>query len=195
MGNVLNLTGKPTSSTKKLALPIARMTCSISSLIGSGYVIYHVLWSKKRRHKVFARIVLGMSANDLISSFHTFASRLPVSSDAGTRMATGTWTSCETFGFLGQGSRLASVSHNASLAFYFLLTARNRWSCKHSSSCGGRQRQLLQKQISKVHLLLYPMMQMTTATTAATTIIIQLNFVKHCLQHKASLHCLAYFIA
>lgn len=41
--------------------------------------------------------------------------------------AMGNWTSCQTFAFFGQGSRLSSALYNGCLALYYLLTVRYGW--------------------------------------------------------------------
>ena len=112
---------------QSLALAIVRSVFSIPSLIGSAYIMQHVLRSAKRREQGFTRIMLGMASMDFLFSMYAFSNRMPAPESTGQPLALGNVTTCTVFGFLGQGSRCASVLYNASLTLYYLLTIRYSW--------------------------------------------------------------------
>lgn len=116
----------PMTEAQYNAMAIIRIVFSIPSVIGSIYIVQHVMRSKKRRERTRFRILLGMSMMDLIFSLTTVASVAPVPEGLFT-YAIGTWASCEAFGFLKQGARLSSIIYNASLTLYYLLTIRYGW--------------------------------------------------------------------
>jgi len=103
---------------------------SIPSLLGSLYIMQHVLRSPKRRHRLYTRIMLGMSCMDFIWAIKAFLSSwvVPASYELiHFPFAVGTVQTCTAAGFLGHGATLASVLYNGSLALYYLLTIRYGW--------------------------------------------------------------------
>jgi len=125
MGNA-NVKGPPTPA-QWHALAIFKMVLSIPSLLGSAFIIQHIVRSEARRQRVFSRLMLGMSLMDLIFAVYSSVGPLPCPQDPNTFLAHGTWASCEAFGFLGQASQMSSMLYNAGLALYYLLTIRYQW--------------------------------------------------------------------
>jgi hypothetical protein len=127
MGNA-NVKGIPTEEQRD-ALTILRMVFNIPSLFGSAYIIQHILRSKKRRNRVFTRLMASMSLMDFMYAVVGIASSLPCPSDLPFQifLARGNWKSCETFGFLHQMSFMATILYNAGLGLYFLVTVRYGW--------------------------------------------------------------------
>lgn len=125
MGNA-NVKG-PATESQTIALTISRTAFSIPSLVGSLYIVQHVIRCPKRRRRVFSRLMLAMSAMDCIFSITTLASAWPCPRELPIYMAAGSWGSCEAFGFLGQGGKLSSILYNGALALYFLVTIRYSW--------------------------------------------------------------------
>ena len=99
------------------ALTAVRVSFSIPSLLGALYIVQHVGRSPSRRHRVFARLMMGMSCMDLFYSIYTIVSPLTREEER----------SCQAMGFLGQGARLSSVLYNGSLTLYYLITIRYGW--------------------------------------------------------------------
>jgi len=102
---------------------------SMFSIAGSLYIIIHVARSKKRRRRVYTRLMLGMSAMDLIWSIKSFLSTwiIPADSPGATWGAIGTTQTCTAAAFWGQGGSLASIIYNGTLALYFYWTIRLGW--------------------------------------------------------------------
>lgn len=117
-----NWTPPLTENQQKANAIIPKFTASLS-LIGSTFIVFHVLQSKKRRHRVYHRILLGLSLMDMISSFKSFLSTWPIP-EGTTFGAVGSTQSCTAAGFFGHASSLASALYNGSLTVYFLLTIK-----------------------------------------------------------------------
>jgi len=119
---------EPLPEDKTMIVPILHCVASVPSLVGSAYIVQHLIRKKKHKRRVFGRLFLGMAAMDFVDATTTFSNTWPAPAGLGIKLAAGTWASCEAFGFLQQGSRLASVLYNASLTAYYLATIRYGWS-------------------------------------------------------------------
>ena len=125
MGNA-NVKGRPTEAQTN-AQTILQIVTSVPSLLGSLYIIYHILRSKKRRSKVFSRLMLAMSSMDFIFAVQGVLSSVPCPRELPIFLASGNWVTCEISGFLGQAGKLSSILYNGGLALYFLVTIRYGW--------------------------------------------------------------------
>jgi len=78
------------------------------SIVGSSYIIWHVASSRKRLSKPYHRLLLNMSAQDLIYSVRSFVSTWAIPSDTpGVYMNVGNTQTCTAAGFFGHGSALS----------------------------------------------------------------------------------------
>jgi hypothetical protein len=122
-----NLT-PPFSEGQLKAVAILPKFAAFPSILGSLFIVQHVLRSKKRRNRVYHRILLFMNINDFIWSIKAFVSTWPIPD--GTfyvHGAHGTTGTCTAAGFLGQGGSLTSILYNGSLTLFFLLVVRYGW--------------------------------------------------------------------
>ena len=119
----------PHPSALLMGLPIARTLSSIPSVMGSFFIVQHVLRDPRRRHRTLTRILLGMAANDLLfSSVSVLSSSVvPREMRPWVPFASGSWATCEATGFLTNGAAVSSAIYNASLTFYYLVTIRYGW--------------------------------------------------------------------
>jgi hypothetical protein len=121
----------PLNSVQQKALAIVPKCTAVPSILGSLFIIKHAL-HKKRRNRVYHRLVWAMSSMDLIWSIKAFMSTWPVPAPTNIYGARGTTESCAVWGAIGQGASLASILYNASLTLFFLLTVRYGWSERRS---------------------------------------------------------------
>jgi hypothetical protein len=137
MGNA-NLQA-PFTEGQLLGLQIVRSIVSIPSIIAATYIIQHVLRSPKRRQRTATRIILGMSTMDLMFACITTlsASIIPAEFSRVIVFASGTWKTCEAFGFLQHGAAISSAVYNGSLTLYYLLTIRYRWTDRQTHRIEG----------------------------------------------------------
>lgn len=118
----------PFSERQLKAVAIAPKIAAFPSILGSLFIIQHVLLSKKRRGRVYHRILLLMSINDFIYSVKAFVSTWPIPEDTlFVHGARGTTQTCTVTGFFGQGGSLTSIVYNGSLTLFFLLVVRYGW--------------------------------------------------------------------
>ncbi|CAB9524745.1 expressed unknown protein [Seminavis robusta] len=116
----------PFSVSQQRFLAICPKFSSSFSIVGSLYIIQHVLRSPSRRQRVYTRLLLVMSGMDLMYAIKCFLSTwpLPTGSAYG---AVGTTQTCTAAAFWGQGGSLSSAVYNGSLTLYYLLTIRYGW--------------------------------------------------------------------
>ena len=96
-----------------------RITGSIS-IVCSGYVIVDVVRNpKKRKESVYHRVMVGLSASDIIFSITWILTTLPM--PAGHLPSSiGTLRSCDAVGFLNLLSSISTSMYNCSLATFYL---------------------------------------------------------------------------
>lgn len=100
---------------------------SVPAIAGSLFIVQHVLRSKKRRGRVYHRILLMMSAHDFLFSLKNFSSTWPIPKSTMIYGSSGTQATCTAAGFLGHGSALTSICYNFSLTLFFVLVVRFGW--------------------------------------------------------------------
>ena len=104
------------------------------SIMGSASIIYEVLRDKKKRRKVYHRIMLAMSLIDVNTSFWYALSTWPMPKDTqGVAYASGTQQSCTAQGFFVQLG-LATPMYNVALAIYYCIVVRYHWKEHHLTS-------------------------------------------------------------
>jgi hypothetical protein len=125
----------PFSQSQLMFLAIVPKITSIPSIIGSTFIIQHVIRSKKRRSQVYHRLLLSMSIADCIWSIKTFLSTWVIPADVPFVYANiGNTQTCTASAFIGHGAPLSSTIYNGMLTLYFLLTIRYGWSNKKVKS-------------------------------------------------------------
>jgi hypothetical protein len=118
----------PFSERQIKATAIVPKVFSFPAILGSLFIIQHILRSKKRRSRVYHRILLWMSVHDFIYSIKSFLSTWPIPD--GTNFvygAKGNTQTCATAGFLGHAGALTSIFYNGSLTVFFLMVVRFGW--------------------------------------------------------------------
>lgn len=96
-------------------------------MMGSASIICEVVRDKKKRGKVYHRIMFAMSLMDLNTSFWYFLSTWPI--PRGTEdvaYASGTTQSCTAQGFFLQLG-LATPLYNVVLSIYYCFVVRYQW--------------------------------------------------------------------
>ena len=111
---------------------------SVFSILGSLYIIQHVLRSKKRLGRIYHRLLLGLSANDCLFALYSFLGNWPAPAEGPFHGTAGNQLSCTMHGFLGQGTGLVSILYSGSLTIFFLFlisgrTSQTRSSCSRTS--------------------------------------------------------------
>jgi hypothetical protein len=118
----------PFSERQQKAIALAPKFFAFPSIVGSFFIVQHVLRSKKRRGGVYHRILLLMSFQDLIYGIKAFVSTWPMPEDTPfAHGAKGTTATCVVAGLFGHGGSLTSIFYNGSLTLYFLLVVRYGW--------------------------------------------------------------------
>ena len=100
---------------------------SVPAIVGSVFIIQHVIKNKKRRGRVYHRILLMMSIHDLIFSFKNFASTWPIPKSEFVYGSSGNVATCTAAAFIGHGSALTSICYNFSLTAFFVFVVRFGW--------------------------------------------------------------------
>ena len=118
-----------------IAVAISIRISSFISMSASGYIIYQVFHSDKREamlKTLYHRIILTISALDIISSLALFMGTWPIPKDIvhddwiwGN---IGTQTTCSIQGYFIQGSLLSVALSTTFLCIYFMLLIRYNWS-------------------------------------------------------------------
>jgi len=118
----------PFTTAQGKALAVLPKIFAFPSILGSIYIIQHVLRNGKRSKRVYHRLLLSMSSMDLIFSMKEFMSTWVLPKDSSSTFgASGTAGTCTAAGFFGQGSGLTSILYNGALTLFFLLTIRFGW--------------------------------------------------------------------
>ena len=110
---------------KTLAL-LPKFTGALS-LMGSTFIFQDVVFHKNF-HRVYHRLVLGLSCSDIMASIVNILSTWPIpEGSAGVYLASGTTQTCTAQGFFNELGNLATPLYNASLCAYYVLVIRNSW--------------------------------------------------------------------
>ena len=116
-------------SAQEKAIAIVPKFTALLSMFGSGFIIYKVLKKPRSQQTTYHRLMLGMSACDLLSSTCFFLTTWPIPSDENVYAASGNQATCIAQGFFSQFS-LATAMYNASLSFFYVMKIRYSWSSK-----------------------------------------------------------------
>ena len=107
---------------------------ALLSIIGSSYIIYLILRPSERSEKLskmYHRLMLALSANDLLSSIAVFIGSWAMPKDnvhaLEMRGNVGTWETCRAQGFFVTFGYFNCMFYNAVLSLYFLLYVKYRW--------------------------------------------------------------------
>lgn len=106
---------------------IPKFTASLS-FFGSAYIIQDSLRSRKKRQKVYHRLMIGLSAFDLVASTVNFLSTWP--SPVGTPgaiWASGTTQTCTAQGWFNEMGNIATPLYTAMLCWYYILVIHWGW--------------------------------------------------------------------
>ena len=114
------------SSAQERALAVSPKVVGFASIIFSSIIAVTVLRDKKKRSKVYHRLLLGISCVDISSSFWLGLSTWPIPRDSGILWAAGNDASCSLQGYFTQFG-IASSFYNAGLALYYLLVIKYGW--------------------------------------------------------------------
>jgi len=114
---------------KKKAIAIIPKVTGMISCFFSGYIIWHVLRSPRRRKLTKNRLLVGISVHDMIGSFFGFfLSTWPIPADTWLVYgAVGTTQSCTMQGFFFQGGIGAAPLYSAALTTFYLLNVVFEW--------------------------------------------------------------------
>ena len=115
----------PFSLTQQKVLAIVPKVTAVPSILGAASIMRDVL--RKKKWRVYHRIMLAMSAMDFLYAVKCFVSTWIIPEELQIWGALGSTRTCDAFGFLGHGSSLSSVIYNGSLAIYFVLTIAYNW--------------------------------------------------------------------
>ncbi|KAL7532153.1 hypothetical protein ACHAXR_004470 [Thalassiosira sp. AJA248-18] len=98
------------------------------SLLGSAFIFQDVVFHKKPVHRVYHRLVLGLSCSDMLASIVNILSTWPIpDGTANVYLASGTTQTCTAQGFFNELGNLATPLYNMSLCVYYVLVIRNGW--------------------------------------------------------------------
>lgn len=97
------------------------------SLMGSTFIFQDIV-CHKHFHRVYHRLVLGLSVSDMIASIVNILSTWPIpEGTANVYLASGTTQTCTAQGFFNELGNLATPLYNTSLCAYYVLVVRNGW--------------------------------------------------------------------
>jgi len=123
------------ASFNKVALVVVSRVMGAISFVCSASLLIHILRSQKRRSKTFERLICGLSAGDMITSFFGFfvnswAAPNTLGGEYGFFSpygAMGTTETCEAQGFLFQLGILITPLYNVMIGTFYLLTVTFHW--------------------------------------------------------------------
>jgi len=122
-----------TARQRTLAL-LPKFTGSLS-LMGSAFIFQDVVLHRKPIHRVYHRLVLGLSCADMLASVVNILSTWPIPEGSeGVYLASGTTQTCTAQGFFNELGNLATPLYNASLCVYYVLVIRQSWVEDHIRS-------------------------------------------------------------
>lgn len=115
------------SEAQDKALSLLPLFSGLLSVWGSANIIYMFYQTpQKKRRSVYKRIMLGLSASDLLSSITLMLQPFLLPADTSQRIyATGTAATCSAMGFFQQLA-FSEIWYNGMLSFFFL------WSIKYA---------------------------------------------------------------
>jgi hypothetical protein len=119
------MTNSHSAKSKTLAL-LPKFTGALS-VIGSTYIFQDVVFHKNPIHRVYHRLVLGLSCADMVASFVIILSTWPIPEMQGVYLASGTTQTCTAQGFFNELGNMATPLYNTSLCAYYVLVIRNAW--------------------------------------------------------------------
>mmetsp|Transcript_29059 Transcript_29059/g.57993 ORF Transcript_29059/g.57993 Transcript_29059/m.57993 type:complete len:436 (+) Transcript_29059:79-1386(+) len=115
-----------TPQAKTLAL-LPKFTATLS-FMGSTFIFQDVALHKRSSHRVYDRLVFGLSCSDMVASIVNILSTWPMPEGTpGVFLASGTTQTCTTQGFFAELGNMATPLYNASLCLYYLLLFRQGW--------------------------------------------------------------------
>ena len=116
------------SSAQSKTLAILPKCTGAISFIGSTYIFQDVILHKKTKHRVYHRLVLGLSCSDMIASVVNVLSTWPSPTGTpGVMYASGTTQTCTAQRFFNELGNMAAPLYNASLCLYYVLVIRMAW--------------------------------------------------------------------
>lgn len=117
----------PFTDRQFLWLAVAPKIVGALSFLGSSYILYDILSSRKKRRHVYHHIILSLSLVDIAIDVSTFLSTWPMPSDTPYVYGpVGNTRTCTAQGFFLQLAIIAPL-YNASLSLYYLLMIRYGW--------------------------------------------------------------------
>ncbi|KAL7472028.1 hypothetical protein ACHAXS_012350 [Conticribra weissflogii] len=115
-----------TPQAKTLAL-LPKFTATLS-FVGSTFIFQDVALHKRSCHRVYDRLVFGLSCSDMVASVVNILSTWPMPEGTpGVFLASGTTQTCTAQGFFAELGNMATPLYNASLCLYYLLLFRQGW--------------------------------------------------------------------
>ena len=116
-------------STQAKTLALLPKFTGFLSLLGSLFIFQDITFHKKSAHRVYHRLVLGLSCSDMAASFMNILSTWPIpEGTSGVFLASGTTQTCTAQGFFAELFNMATPLYNASLCAYYVLVIRQGWS-------------------------------------------------------------------
>jgi hypothetical protein len=97
------------------------------SLIGSSYVIQDVLRNERKRNHTFHRLMVGLSAADILSSFFVHILSTAAIPKGYQVFAVGNLATCDAQGFINRMCCFVTILYNCSLATYYLVQLKYNW--------------------------------------------------------------------
>jgi len=119
------ITGWPQSA----ALAVIPKITATLSMIGSSCIVWEVLGDRKQsKSETMNRILIAMSASDLLMGFAWFLSTWPVpASESSLAFSLGNTQTCTMQGVLFLFGNTTSAMYNAALSLCYMLRIRMRW--------------------------------------------------------------------
>jgi hypothetical protein len=114
------------SLSQQRALAILPKVSGFISFLASSALAFSVLRDKKRRAKIYHRLLLGIAISNMSASFWLGLSTWPMPADSGILWASGSSATCNLQGTMVQFG-ISSTFYNASLALYFMLVVVYNW--------------------------------------------------------------------
>mmetsp|Transcript_16926 Transcript_16926/g.25055 ORF Transcript_16926/g.25055 Transcript_16926/m.25055 type:complete len:471 (+) Transcript_16926:54-1466(+) len=130
----------------KIPFLITHITAALS-IFGSAWILFEIMFDRKKREMSYYRLLFGLSFFDLLSSFWYFIGGWAQPFDLKSKVdGFGTVATCNMSGYFIYLGSLAIPSYNAALCMYLYLTI-----------CHGWQEQRMKKDFERyVHMLIGP---------------------------------------
>lgn len=118
------------SGVQQIALALTPIPVALLSVFSSSLIIQHVLWRGTKRSTSYHRILLAMSAFDILYSITSCLQMFLMPQESSERkVAIGNETTCTVMGFFTQLS-LATYWYNGMLSIYYITTIVYSWTDK-----------------------------------------------------------------